>query len=728
MILRRCLIALSLVVLLSNSLLTPVNANESFTVHQIMQGNCSDSAVGTNTYVQENAFDFPVNAASGQNFAVQLSEGPDCNLVSVEVNGIPITQSTFEQVIPIEENGLVIGSITINGTWDSATKIFTFLNLNDNVTIKGIFEYALDNPGSGDVTDPVVPPTISQWSLIVTVNGNEAIGQGQINIQVNGQSISEAPNTFDDGDNIYITLAPSIGWRIESLHIANETSDTDLSEYISNLELWTDQGLPILIPDIDQDHTIAIQLNRDPLVIGEIYPVVFFENLINGETNSSIRVYLDHELGDLNIDLDFVQRLRGRIEYFVWNDEHTIQVRKRCYLDSNNNQGIEPVWVVTPENDGIIEFALSDMEVIQNQEGCEELPNAINLSSDSAHLPKLNVSLWYQRGEDFVRYLESSPVNIYFPPVIHDAAELDVLELGERYKFNSSFRENIAYVNVEILEYTNTTQRSCFLQSSVSHLEDFDEDGGIWVTLPTVEEVNANCDEFTITPLNANNNHEIFFSFSDVNMDYAGQLNFETPYRTLVVSALGDSNSGVENDSPGNGADNQEVVEIPRVRELTSVTTELSEVDDEVIKVEEPKEVDLNKIELADDKSISKESLPNWCKKLGIWIYTVSGKLRLCDPEQKTGIEMKACAGKDETPTYPWIFKPQKFVSGISKSKSGISLSNAIFFFKGLAISGAEKIPDERCSRGSVFIPNQYSKQVFKFAKQKRPTIWVKES
>ena len=722
--LRSYLIALSSALVLSNTLSMPVNANDSYAVHQVMQGNCSDSAVGTNTYVQENAFDFPVNAASGQNFAVQLSEGPDCNLVSVEVNGIPVTQSTFEQVIPIEENGLVIGSITINGTWDSATKIFTFLNLNDNVTIKGIFEYALDDPGSGDVTDPVDPPTILQWSLIVTVNGNEAIGQSQINIQVDGLSIAEAPSTFDDGDDIYITLAPSIGWRIESLLIANETSETDLSEHISNSDLWTDQGLPILIPDIDQDHTIAIQVNRDPSVIGEIYPVVFFENLINGDTGSSIRVFLNQE----SIDLNFVERLKGRIEYFVWNEDHTIQVRNLCLLDSNDNQGIEPVWVVTPENDGIIEFALSDMEIIQNQEGCEELPNAINMSSDSAHLPKLIISLWYQRGEDFVRYLESSPVNIYFPPVIHNPTELDVLELGERYKFNSSFRENIAYVNVEILEYTNTTQRSCFLQSSVSHLEDFDEDGGIWVTLPTVEEVNANCDEFTITPLNANNTHEIFFSFSDVNMDYAGQLNFETPYRTLVVSALGDSNSGVENDSPGNGADNQGVVEIPRVRELTSVTTELSEVDDEIIKVEESKEVDLNKIELADDKSISKESLPNWCKKLGIWIYTVSGKLRLCDPEQKTGIEMKACAGKEETPTYPWIFKPQKFVSGISKSKSGISLSNAIFFFKGLAISGAEKIPDERCSRGSVFIPNQYSKQVFKFAKQKHPTIWVKES
>ncbi len=716
MILRRCLIALSLVVLLSNSLLTPVNANESFTVHQVMQGNCSDSAVGTNTNVQENAFDVPVNAASGQNFAVQLIEGLDCNLVSVEVNGILVNQSTFSQQVN--------ETITINGTWDSATKIFTFLNLNDNVTIKGIFEYALDNPGSGDVTDPVVPPTSSQWSLIVNVNGNEAIGQGQINIQVNGQSISEAPNTFDDGDNIYITLAPSIGWRIESLHIANETSDTDLSEYISNPDLWTDQGLPIVITDIQEDHVIAVHLIRDPLAIGEIVPEIFFMDLIIGETGSSINVSLNGE----PINLNFVEKLKGRIEYFVWNEEHTIQVRKSCLLDSDGNQGLVPDWVVTTENSGVIEFTLSDLEVIQEQSGCEELSNAINLSSDVEHLPKLFISLWYESEGGYVRYLESSPVHIYFPPVINDPTELDVLELGERYKFNSSFRENIAYINLEIFEYTNVTQRFCFLQKSINHLEDFDEDGGIWVTLPTEEEVNGDCEEFTNYRLNANNSHEIFFWFTDMNGDYSGQWNFDTPYLPLNVGAVDESSSGDENDAPGNGTENQEVVEIPRVRELTSVSTELSEVDEEVIEVEEPKEVVLNEIELADEKSISKESLPNWCKKLGIWIYTLSGKLRICDPEKKTGIEMKACAGKEETPTYPWIFKPQKFVSGVSKSKSGISLANAIFFYKGLAISGAEKIPDERCSRGSVFIPNQYSKQVFKFAKQKRPTIWVKES
>jgi hypothetical protein len=722
-ILRRCLIALSLVVLLSNSLLTPVNANESFTVHQIMQGNCTGSSVGSNIYVQENAFDFPVNATSGQNFEVQLNEGPNCNLISVEVNGRPVNQSTFEQVIPIEENGLVIGSIYINGTWDSETKLFTFLSLSDNVTIKGIFEYALDDSGSEVITDPVDPPASPQWDLDITVNGHFGISRSQIDIQVQGQSIDEAPNRFDQGEDISITLTPAIGWRIENLHIINSV-DTDLSEYISNPDLWTDQGLPIVITDIQEDHVIAVHLIRDPLAIGEIVPEIFFMDLIIGETGSSINVSLNGE----PINLNFVEKLKGRIEYFVWNEEHTIQVRNSCLLDSDGNQGLVPDWVVTTENSGVIEFTLSDLEVIQEQSGCEELSNAINLSSDVEHLPKLFISLWYESEGGYVRYLESSPVHIYFPPVINDPTELDVLELGERYKFNSSFRENIAYINLEIFEYTNVTQRFCFLQKSINHLEDFDEDGGIWVTLPTEEEVNGNCEEFTNYRLNANNSHEIFFWFTDENGDYSGQWNFDTPYLPLNVGAVDESSSGDENDAPGNGTENQEVVEIPRVRELTSVSTELSEVDEEVIEVEEPKEVVLNEIELADEKSISKESLPNWCKKLGIWIYTVSGKLRICDPEKKTGIEMKACAGKEETPTYPWIFKPQKFVSGVSKSKSGISLANAIFFYKGLAISGAEKIPDERCSRGSVFIPNQYSKQVFKFAKQKRPTIWVKES
>ena len=117
-----------------------------------------------------------------------------------------------------------------------------------------------------------------------------------------------------------------------------------------------------------------------------------------------------------------------------------------------------------------------------------------------------------------------------------------------------------------------------------------------------------------------------------------------------------------------------------------------------------------------------------WCTTKGIWIYTVSGKLRLCNPKNNLALEIPACAGKAETPTYPWIFKPQRFIPGTSPSKSGTLLHNAIFFFKGLAISGSTSVSSEPCSKGSVFIPMEYSKVVYSFAKSEKPSIWVKNN
>jgi hypothetical protein len=115
-----------------------------------------------------------------------------------------------------------------------------------------------------------------------------------------------------------------------------------------------------------------------------------------------------------------------------------------------------------------------------------------------------------------------------------------------------------------------------------------------------------------------------------------------------------------------------------------------------------------------------------WCTTKGIWVYTVSGKLRLCDPKNNLALEIPACAGKVATPTYPWIFKPQRFISGASPSKSGKELHNAVFFFKGLAISGAPTVSSKPCSKGSVFIPMKYSKIVYNFARSQKPLIWVK--
>ena len=129
-----------------------------------------------------------------------------------------------------------------------------------------------------------------------------------------------------------------------------------------------------------------------------------------------------------------------------------------------------------------------------------------------------------------------------------------------------------------------------------------------------------------------------------------------------------------------------------------------------------------------EDKILEKQKIDNsWCEKKGIWIHTKSNKLRLCNPDIEFAIEIPACAGKKNTPTYPWIFRANRFIPGESDSKSGVTLHNAVFFYKGLAISGSNEVKDKPCSKGSVFIPMEYSKTVYDFAKSNKPLIWVRE-
>jgi hypothetical protein len=111
---------------------------------------------------------------------------------------------------------------------------------------------------------------------------------------------------------------------------------------------------------------------------------------------------------------------------------------------------------------------------------------------------------------------------------------------------------------------------------------------------------------------------------------------------------------------------------------------------------------------------------------MGIWIYTASGSLKICDLRKKVILEIPACAGKPGTPTFPWVFKPQRFKPGFTSTSSGAGIFNAVFFFKGLAIAGVEKVSNQPCSKGSVFIEKRYSKQVFDFARKYKPLIRVK--
>jgi hypothetical protein len=114
------------------------------------------------------------------------------------------------------------------------------------------------------------------------------------------------------------------------------------------------------------------------------------------------------------------------------------------------------------------------------------------------------------------------------------------------------------------------------------------------------------------------------------------------------------------------------------------------------------------------------------CIKAGVWIFTKNNLLQICDTKLKPVLVIPACTGKKATPTYPWLFKAQRFKPGYSSTQSGQKLYYSVFFFKGLAIAGVDKVSNSPCSNGSVFIEKKYAKQVYTYIAKNKSLIWVK--
>jgi hypothetical protein len=114
------------------------------------------------------------------------------------------------------------------------------------------------------------------------------------------------------------------------------------------------------------------------------------------------------------------------------------------------------------------------------------------------------------------------------------------------------------------------------------------------------------------------------------------------------------------------------------------------------------------------------------CIKAGVWIFTKSNLLQICDTKLKPVLVIPACTGRKATPTFPWLFKAQRFKPGYSSTQSGQKLYYSVFFFKGLAIAGVDKVSSSPCSNGSVFIEKKYAKQVYTYIAKNKSLIWVK--
>jgi hypothetical protein len=126
------------------------------------------------------------------------------------------------------------------------------------------------------------------------------------------------------------------------------------------------------------------------------------------------------------------------------------------------------------------------------------------------------------------------------------------------------------------------------------------------------------------------------------------------------------------------------------------------------------------------EKPIKSSPVAKACIEAGVWIFTKNNLLQICDTELKIVLAIPACMGKKSTPTYPWLFKAQRFKPGYSSSQSGQKLYYSVFFFKGLAIAGVEKVSSKPCSNGSVFIERKHAMQVYDYIAENKSLIWVK--
>jgi hypothetical protein len=146
----------------------------------------------------------------------------------------------------------------------------------------------------------------------------------------------------------------------------------------------------------------------------------------------------------------------------------------------------------------------------------------------------------------------------------------------------------------------------------------------------------------------------------------------------------------------------------------------------ESVKIEVVTEVSVKSELPSAAKPIKIALVAKTCIKAGVWIFTKNNLLQICDTKLKPVLVIPACTGKKATPTYPWLFKAQRFKPGYSSTQSGQKLYYSVFFFKGLAIAGVDKVSNSPCSNGSVFIEKKYAKQVYTHIAKNKSLIWVK--
>ncbi len=319
---------------------------------------------------------------------------------------------------------------------------------------------------------------------------------------------------------------------------------------------------------------------------------------------------------------------------------------------------------------------------------------------------------------------QSVALNIPSPPAITDLITEGEISFGDTLTFSVSNQNNVRHIELELI-LNQLSGQSCIFVRNLRDIDGnlissyFDQDQNLLLEIPSVAEVNTNCADRFIegeSRIDQSQAHQVFITAFD-------QYNNYEQYEVITIAAAAPA-----------PAPTPAPVFIPIQPTITpepslpiqepvsqSNKSESNSQDSSEVTTKSNLDQDIEKVSSTLESS-------SWCKKKGIWVYTQTGKLQICDPVGKIALEMPACAGKAKTPTYPWVFRAQRFIPGITHTKSGTDLHNAVFFYKGLAISGSDVVTKQPCSNGSIFIPMQFSKTVYEFARAQKPLIWVKNT
>lgn len=489
-----------------------------------------------------------------------------------------------------------------------------------------------------------------------------------------------------------------------------------------NSSLNISEGYTTLLKEVNHTIEVTFEFLNGQYLNGQDFTFLGIErpddltNVISGQYifggfngNHSIMSKIESSDPGFPMDYSSVNSVIYEISYFETVSNRSTNTLSTCHVSGFFELNSTQIILFPIDTNSILE-SCPDYHQVTTNRGRLPAPLKIFLMLEGDYVGVDSMHSFAQVNEQLI-YDEIGVEGINIAPSIISNLEIRDYRQGETISVTVANKINITRVGITI----DPNNLSCWIRISNDDL--------VWTPIdPTLMSLSDYLLTFNLptrSTIDETCNSDDVPVGSRVNLDsnYFSRIYIEDDYyeaeNDLEINLIANTSSGVQVSFSGGGSIPAPPVAISPVVELPPARPVIiPKVDLPVTVIESP---------------APEVALKTWCDKKGIWVFTKSGKLRMCDPVNKIAIEVQACTGKAETPTYPWIYKPQRFVIGKSPTKSGTPLFNAVFFYKGLAISGSNNVSSEPCSKGSVFVPMKYSKTILNFAKQQNPTIWVKE-